>query len=131
MILHLNISRHHSHRSLCRNLDSPLHNPVFHGICYGNTVGILERNEYNTNRGHSISTYIHKIHRKTYISHPLIRTRTCAYQRVRNVSFSENCAYVLNEWSHTYHRSNLHYTYTFNPFHAYFLFLNLLKTSFS
>ena len=28
---------------------------------------------------------------------PLIRTRTRAYQRVRNVSFSENFAYVLNE----------------------------------
>ena len=26
-------------------------------------------------------------------------TCTCAYQGVRNVSFSENFAYVLNEWS--------------------------------
>ena len=24
----------------------------------------------------------------------------CAYQGVRNVSFSENFAYVLNEWTH-------------------------------
>ena len=31
------------------------------------------------------------------ISYPLIRTRTCAYQGVRNVSFSENIANVLNE----------------------------------
>ena len=30
---------------------------------------------------------------------PLLRTRTCAYQGVINVSFfSENFAYVLNEW---------------------------------
>ena len=36
---------------------------------------------------------------KTNISYPLIRTRTCAYQRVRNVSFSENFGNVLNEWS--------------------------------
>ena len=36
----------------------------------------------------------------------LVRTqnlvRTCAYQGVRNISFSENFAYVLNEWSHIY-----------------------------
>ena len=29
-----------------------------------------------------------RIFRKTNISYPLIRTRTCAYQRIRNVSFS-------------------------------------------
>ena len=34
---------------------------------------------------------------KTNVSYPLIHTRTCAYQGVRNVSFSENFAYVLNE----------------------------------
>ena len=33
------------------------------------------------------------------ISYPLIRTRTCACQGVRSVSFSENFAYVLNGWS--------------------------------
>ena len=31
-----------------------------------------------------------QIFRKTNISYPLIRTRTCAYQGVRNVPFSEN-----------------------------------------
>ena len=31
---------------------------------------------------------IRKIFRKTNISYPLIRTRTCAYQGIRNVSFS-------------------------------------------
>ena len=28
----------------------------------------------------------------------MIRTRTCVFQRVGNVSFSKNFAYVLNEW---------------------------------
>ena len=32
----------------------------------------------------------HQIFRKTNISYSLIRTRTCAYQGVRNVCFSEN-----------------------------------------
>ena len=49
-------------------------------------------------RDHSFSTYA-KFSEKTNISHPLIRTRTCAYQGERNVSFSENFAYVLNESS--------------------------------
>ena len=43
--------------------------------------------------------YVHKIFRKTNIPYPLIRTRTCVYQGVRNVSFPESFAYVLNEWS--------------------------------
>ena len=38
-----------------------------------------------------------KIFRKTNSSYPMTSTRTCAYQSVRNVSFSENSAYVLNE----------------------------------
>ena len=33
-----------------------------------------------------------QIFRKTNFSYPLIRTRTCAYQGVRNVRFSENLA---------------------------------------
>ena len=37
-----------------------------------------------------------KISRKTNISNPLIRTPTCAYQGVRDVTFSEDFAYVLN-----------------------------------
>ena len=42
--------------------------------------------------------YVHKIFRKTNISNPLIRPRTCAYQGVRNNSFSKIFAYVLNGW---------------------------------
>ena len=48
--------------------------------------------------GHPFNTYIRKIFWKTNISYPLIRKRTCTYQGVRNVSFSENFMYVLNEW---------------------------------
>ena len=47
-------------------------------------------------RDHPISTYA-KFFRKTNISHPLIRTNKCAYQGVRNVSFSVNLACVLND----------------------------------
>ena len=43
--------------------------------------------------------YVHKIFQKTNISNPLIRTRTCAYQGVRNVIFTEYFAYVLNRSS--------------------------------
>ena len=46
----------------------------------------------------SFIKYIRKIFRKTNISNPLIRTHTCAYQGIRNVSFLENFAYVLNGW---------------------------------
>ena len=45
--------------------------------------------------------YVRKIFRKTNISNPLIRTRTCTYQKVRNISFSESFAYVLNGRSHS------------------------------
>ena len=63
---------------------------------------ILESNKTvylwrNFRSGSSIK-YIRKIFRKTSISKPLISTRTCAYQGVRNVSFLENFAYVLNGW---------------------------------
>ena len=36
--------------------------------------------------------YVRKTFRKTNISNPQIRTRPCAYQKVRNVGFSENFA---------------------------------------
>ena len=44
----------------------------------------------------SFIKYVRKISRKTNISNPLIRTCTCGYHGVRNVSFSGNFAYVLN-----------------------------------
>ena len=45
---------------------------------------------------HRFSTYA-KFSEKTNISYPLIRTRKCSYQGVRNVYFTKNIAYVLNE----------------------------------
>ena len=46
---------------------------------------------------HPLSPYA-KFSEKTNIYNSLIRTRTCAYPGVRDVSFSENFAYVLNGW---------------------------------
>ena len=45
--------------------------------------------------GHPFSAYAKFSEKLTFLT-SLIRTRTCAYQGVRNVSFSENVAYVLN-----------------------------------
>ena len=53
-----------------------------------------------TSKGPSIK-YVRKIFRETNISlppPPLPDTPTCAYQGVRNGSFSESFAYILNEW---------------------------------
>ena len=55
----------------------------------------------NYSRKRSSIKYGGKIFRKTNISNSLISTRTCAYQGVRNVSFSEDFAYVLNGWIQT------------------------------
>ena len=51
--------------------------------------------KYLTVSGHSLSTYAKFSEKLTFLV-PLIRTRTCAYQEVRNVCFSENFAYVFN-----------------------------------
>ena len=61
------------------------------------TVRIILSGE--NSKGPSIK-YVRKIFRKSNISNPLIRT--CTYQGVINVSFSENFAYVLNGWSLKY-----------------------------
>ena len=66
--------------------------------------------------------YVHKIFRKTNIYNPLIRTRRCVYQ-VRNVSFSENFAYVLNGWPLWSLRSLI-----LNPFQGTAPILEPLKT---
>ena len=46
--------------------------------------------------------FVYLVHKRIFpkinISYPLIRTRTCAYQGVKNFSFLEKCAYVLNKW---------------------------------
>ena len=70
-------------------LPSKLVNPTCEG-----SLSLLHLSR-KTTKGSSIK-YVCKIFRKANISNPLIRSRTCAYQRVRNVRFSENFAYVLN-----------------------------------
>ena len=52
----------------------------------------------------------------------MIRTLTCTYQGVRNVIFSKNFAYLLNEYL------KVSYNY-FNPFHTNSPFLYPVKTS--
>ena len=47
-------------------------------------------------RDHSFSSYA-KFFEITNIFYSLIRTRTCGYQVIRSVSFSENFAYELNK----------------------------------
>ena len=47
------------------------------------------------NRDHSFTTYAKFSEKLTFLTP--IRTRTCAYQGVRNVGFSENFTYVLND----------------------------------
>ena len=51
-------------------------------------------------RDHSFSTFswLGKFSEKLTFLTRLIRTRTCAYQWVGNVSFSGNFAYTLNGW---------------------------------
>ena len=51
--------------------------------------------------------------RKTNISDPLIRTCACVYQSVRNVSFSENFAYVL-KWMILNEHDNEYFSETLN-----------------
>ena len=48
---------------------------------------------------HLFSTYAKFSEKLTFLPPPLIPTRTCAYQGVRNVSFLENFPYLLNEWA--------------------------------
>ena len=52
--------------------------------------GRISKRGFQKNKARQISE------KRTFLT-PLIRTRTCAYQGVRNVSVSENFAYVLNE----------------------------------
>ena len=46
--------------------------------------------------------FLDKISRKNNIPNPLIRTRTCIYQGVKNVSFFQKFEYALNERCLTY-----------------------------
>ena len=47
---------------------------------------------------HWFSTYAKFSEKPTFLTPWYVHVHTCVYQGVRNVSFSENVAYVLNEW---------------------------------
>ena len=49
-------------------------------------------------KGQRVIHLVRKIFWKSNISYPLIHTRTCVSQGIRNVGFSENHAYIPNEW---------------------------------
>ena len=55
----------------------------------------MEKNNINISKRLFIY-YARKVFRKTNISYPPKRTGTCAYQRVKYVSFMENFVQVLN-----------------------------------
>ena len=70
-----------------------------------NNVRFLLLNNFNSHFQILISHLLGIIHLvsaqiflETNTSYTLIRTRTCAYQGLRNISFSENFAHVLSEW---------------------------------
>ena len=58
--------------------------------------GKAEFFQYVLNKDHLFSMFA-KFSEKLTFLYPLIHTRTCAYQGVRNVSFSENFANVIDE----------------------------------
>ena len=57
-------------------------------------TGFLRFSWYVT-KDHSFSTYAKF---SENISYPMVRTRTCVYHGVRNISFLENCAYLINQF---------------------------------
>ena len=50
-------------------------------------------------RDYLFSKHVTKIFWSTNISYPLTRKDACAYQGIKNSSFSKLFAYVLNKWS--------------------------------
>ena len=54
--------------------------------------------------GRPFSKYAKFSEKLTFLTPCFAHERTCAYQGVRIVSFSENFAYVLNGWSLVVHK---------------------------
>ena len=50
-------------------------------------------------KDHPFSTYAKPSEKLTFLTSWYAHVRTCAYQGVRNVSFSESFAYLLNGWT--------------------------------
>ena len=65
-------------------------------VIFSPKMNFSEQLFYRTPRNHSFSTYAEFSEKLTFLT-PWLRTSACAYQEVRNDSFSENFAYVLNE----------------------------------
>ena len=78
------------YQNITKHVNSLIHLQASMVIFIGNY------NRYHTSR--NPFKYVGKIFQKTNISNLLTHRRTCAYQGVRNVNFSKNFAYVLNEW---------------------------------
>ena len=58
----------------------------------------IVRQKGESQNGGNKKTKETKFSKKINISYPLIRTHTCVYQGVRNVSYSENLEFIKNEW---------------------------------
>ena len=60
---------------------------------------LLSKNNKNNKNNKLVlnNLVVRKIFRKTNIFYSLTRTRTCVYKRARNVSFTENFAFILNK----------------------------------
>ena len=65
-----------------------LHSPISEHFVCNKANGRIIKRWLQENKAH-------QIFRKTNISYPLIRTRTCAHQEVRNFSFSKNLTSFL------------------------------------
>ena len=77
---------------------------VFHGLSYVPLIACDHSRNWKIialleGRGYGITHWVRSQNISKNISEHLIRTHKCAYQGVRNVSFGENFAYVLSEWS--------------------------------
>ena len=57
---------------------------------------------------HSFSTFANVLKKLSFVT-PWY-ARVCAYQGVRNVSFSENFAYILNDWSFNIIKAYIYYS---------------------
>ena len=68
--------------------------------------------------------YVRKIFRKATISYLLIRTWTCACQGLRNVVFSGNFAYELNEWF----LMNPYFLFVFIKYHLWLIIPILINS---
>ena len=77
------------------NVDKALYNNMFK-LTWNYLPLCVNTRSKLTIRDHSFSTYAEFSEKLTFLT-PLIRTRILCVSGVRNVGFSKNFAYVLNE----------------------------------